>query len=304
MSNQWHYSQEGAQYGPVDESEIVRLIQDGELAPGTPVCKEGHFSVEAGCWVGAPGWLPARNHACFQVEIFPKKKHSPKDNRNRPDLSIDPDFEAELLKAAESTVNTAASTSGGGTSQPHNKTVVQSKATTTIAPLKTVFANIWLYYRGWSFRIKTVLWCCVGGAVVLGGWFLFDDYARKSRYEDRRNNLERIENEVIELAKNATTFDGYVSNDSYVKRQMKGTRGVLIIDGWRSHRSSKAYSYLDHWPRRKLPDVYVVEFSYNLDGVNRAWPLEVIYSQRIIRKIMGDSALMEKYGYHYITPKK
>ena len=41
MSGQWHYSQDGAQYGPVDESEIIRLIQDGELAPGTPVHKEG-----------------------------------------------------------------------------------------------------------------------------------------------------------------------------------------------------------------------------------------------------------------------
>ena len=63
MSNQWHYSQDGAQYGPVDETEIVRLIQDGELAPGTPVLKEGSME-----------WQPARNHACFQVEIYPKKK--------------------------------------------------------------------------------------------------------------------------------------------------------------------------------------------------------------------------------------
>ena len=63
MSQQWHYSQDGAQYGPVDESEIIRLIQDGELAPGTPVLK-----------VGSNDWQPARNHACFQVEIYPKKK--------------------------------------------------------------------------------------------------------------------------------------------------------------------------------------------------------------------------------------
>ena len=35
MSGQWHYSQDGAQYGPVDEMEIIRLIQDGELAPGS-----------------------------------------------------------------------------------------------------------------------------------------------------------------------------------------------------------------------------------------------------------------------------
>ena len=62
MNGQWHYSQDGAQYGPVDEAEIIRLIQDGELAPGTPVLK-----------VGSMDWQPARNHACFQVEIFPRK---------------------------------------------------------------------------------------------------------------------------------------------------------------------------------------------------------------------------------------
>jgi len=66
MSGQWHYSEEGAQYGPVDEAEIIRLIQDGELAPGTPVLK-----------VGSMDWQPARNHACFQVEIYPRKKREP-----------------------------------------------------------------------------------------------------------------------------------------------------------------------------------------------------------------------------------
>jgi hypothetical protein len=63
LSNQWHYNQDGAEYGPVDEAEIIRLIQDSELAPGTPVLK-----------VGSMDWQPARNHACFQVEVFPKKK--------------------------------------------------------------------------------------------------------------------------------------------------------------------------------------------------------------------------------------
>ena len=61
MSQQWHYSQNGAQYGPVDEAEIIRLIKSGELAPGTAVLKEG-----------GSDWQPARNHNCFQVEIYPK----------------------------------------------------------------------------------------------------------------------------------------------------------------------------------------------------------------------------------------
>jgi hypothetical protein len=63
MSNQWYYNQDGAQYGPVDEAVIIRLIQEGELAPGTPVLKKG-----------SNDWQPARNHACFQVEIYPRKK--------------------------------------------------------------------------------------------------------------------------------------------------------------------------------------------------------------------------------------
>jgi thioredoxin-related protein len=66
MSNQWYYSEDGAQYGPVDEAVIVRQIQDGELPIGTPVLQEGHMN-----------WQPARDHACFQVEIYPKKKRPP-----------------------------------------------------------------------------------------------------------------------------------------------------------------------------------------------------------------------------------
>ena len=65
-SGQWYYNQDGAQCGPVDESEIVRFIRDGELVSGTPVLK-----------VGSMDWQPARNHACFQVEIYPKKKRPP-----------------------------------------------------------------------------------------------------------------------------------------------------------------------------------------------------------------------------------
>jgi hypothetical protein len=60
MSTQWHYSQDGAQYGPVDEAEIVSLITCGKISPSTPVCEEGKMH-----------WLPAREVSCFQVEIFP-----------------------------------------------------------------------------------------------------------------------------------------------------------------------------------------------------------------------------------------
>ena len=66
LSGQWYYTEDGAQYGPVDEAVIVRLIRDGELPTGTPVLQEG-----------STDWQPARNHACFQVEIFPRKKREP-----------------------------------------------------------------------------------------------------------------------------------------------------------------------------------------------------------------------------------
>ena len=66
MTQPWYYNQDGAQYGPVDEVEVIRLIQSGELPPGTPVLKEG-----------SKDWQPARNHACFQVEIYPKRKRAP-----------------------------------------------------------------------------------------------------------------------------------------------------------------------------------------------------------------------------------
>jgi len=66
MSGQWYYTEDGAQYGPVDETEIIRLIKDGELPISTSVLQEGHMD-----------WQPARDHACFQVEIYPKKKRPP-----------------------------------------------------------------------------------------------------------------------------------------------------------------------------------------------------------------------------------
>lgn len=112
----WHYSNGGADYGPVNEADIVQKIQSAELPPGTPVCLQGETE-----------WKPARDHTCFQVEIFPRKKHSasnfsdknssainpdldqvlvgspsPKAKKTAaPDLSISPELEAELIKLAD-----------------------------------------------------------------------------------------------------------------------------------------------------------------------------------------------------------
>jgi F0F1-type ATP synthase membrane subunit b/b' len=59
----WHYSEDGAQYGPVEESEIIRMIQSGDILPSTLVCSEGGTE-----------WRSAREYECFQVEVFPKGK--------------------------------------------------------------------------------------------------------------------------------------------------------------------------------------------------------------------------------------
>ena len=84
MCNRWYYNQDGAQYGPIDESEVVRLIQDGELSSSAPVCPQGGGE-----------WQPARNYACFRVEIYPKMKRPP----------------------VEAPASTASTTATGGTSQ-------------------------------------------------------------------------------------------------------------------------------------------------------------------------------------------
>ena len=130
MNNQWHYSQDGAQYGPVDEAEIIRLIQDGELPPSTPVLK-----------VGSMEWQPARNHACFQVEIYPKKKVS--------------------KQVATSTTSKPAS---GGTSQSPRRTTAQPAATPVSPAVTTVVV-----------KEKSALpWVLFGFAVlVLVGFIVF-----------------------------------------------------------------------------------------------------------------------------------
>ena len=63
MSADWYYNLDGAQYGPMDEAELVRLIQASEIPPGVLVCQ-----------LGMMNWEPAREHACFQVEVYPRRE--------------------------------------------------------------------------------------------------------------------------------------------------------------------------------------------------------------------------------------
>ena len=130
MSQQWYYTQDGAQYGPVDEAEIIQLIQDGELAPGTPVLK-----------VGSMDWEPARNHACFQVEIYPKKKR--------------PSVQAGVV--------TTSKPASGGTSQSPRQTAAQPAATSSSPAVVTAPA-----------QKSTVLpWVLFGCAVVVALYLYF-----------------------------------------------------------------------------------------------------------------------------------
>ena len=74
-TREWHYSLDGAEYGPVDEAEVISLIENAEIPPGAPVCRKG-----------GKEWKPAREHACFQVEVNPHRRDtgpdpvSPKSN--------------------------------------------------------------------------------------------------------------------------------------------------------------------------------------------------------------------------------
>jgi len=69
-TSEWHYFLDGAEYGPVDEAEVISLIENAEIPPGAPVCKKGEKE-----------WKPAREHACFQVEVNPHRRDT-----GRPDL--------------------------------------------------------------------------------------------------------------------------------------------------------------------------------------------------------------------------
>jgi len=61
----------------VDEAEMVHLIQTGEISPGVLVCRQG-----------AMNWLPAREHACFHVEVYPRSKVPSRPSAHQVDISI------------------------------------------------------------------------------------------------------------------------------------------------------------------------------------------------------------------------
>jgi TPR repeat protein len=156
MSNQWHYSQDGAQYGPVDESEIVRLIQDGELPPSTPVCKEGGMD-----------WQPARSHACFQVEVYPKKKAS--------------------KQTAASSVSKSAS---GRTSQSPRRTAAATPSPSVSFPPKVTNPVLAPVTSGKSFMSGATIACLIIMSIIsIGSVYFSVSQGRKINELELLNDL-------------------------------------------------------------------------------------------------------------------
>jgi hypothetical protein len=137
MSEQWYYNQDGAQYGPVEEADIIKLIKSGEISPGVLVCQRG-----------MKNWEPARKQPCFQVEVYPRRKSPKKTVSEVFDLPIDPDFEAELLKAAENAINTGASVQNPSPARAPKSSVkpagTPSNPTTTAQAVKSESVLPWI----------------------------------------------------------------------------------------------------------------------------------------------------------------
>jgi hypothetical protein len=72
-TDRWYYALDGAEYGPVDEVEVISLIEKSEIPAGLPVCKKGEGE-----------WKSAREHPCFQVEVSPHKQ-IPEQHKTEPD---------------------------------------------------------------------------------------------------------------------------------------------------------------------------------------------------------------------------
>jgi hypothetical protein len=80
MSKRWYYNLGGAQYGPAEETELVQLINSGDLPPGTPVLKEG-----------SKDWSAARNHACLTGNKETTLKPIPKPATAEPNKTDKPE---------------------------------------------------------------------------------------------------------------------------------------------------------------------------------------------------------------------
>ena len=112
-TSEWHYSLDGAEYGPVDEAEVISLIENAEIPPGAPVCRKG-----------GKEWKPAREHACFQVEVNPHQRDTgpdPVSTKSNPASAANPGGSSVvpvIHVSGSQSGNPAGAASGAGSSQP------------------------------------------------------------------------------------------------------------------------------------------------------------------------------------------
>jgi hypothetical protein len=64
---------------------------------------------------------------------------------------------------------------------------------------------------------------------------------------------------------------------------MSKVKGDLRIEGWKAQKIDD--------------DTYLVTYTYEPDGVSRGWPFEVKLSVEVVRYVVGDRALEDKYGW-------
>jgi hypothetical protein len=99
---------------------------------------------------------------------------------------------------------------------------------------------------------------------------------------------------AIQLAKegrNLVAGRGYVrlpppevlTNDYQIRAQMSQMKGDLNVLGWQAQK----------W----ADDTYLVTYTYERGGQSRGWPFEVKLSAGVVRYVIGDPELEEKYGW-------
>ena len=68
---QWYYVKDGTQRGPIDETDLSRLIQHGALTPETPVFQDG---------LGG-NWIPANTTGVFPLNATVVPADQPRPSR-------------------------------------------------------------------------------------------------------------------------------------------------------------------------------------------------------------------------------
>ncbi len=93
-----------------------------------------------------------------------------------------------------------------------------------------------------------------------------------------------LEESAIWLAKNGYTLGLYpTDNESGIRNAIKKIIGPLNIIGWQAQQVDE--------------QTFVVTYSYEKGEEVRSWAFEVKPKERLVRNIIGDSALENMYGF-------